>query len=79
MYFFKFISKCQDFVRFDHYTINQEVIKLEIEIKPEDLSLFLDKIGPNNINRIEVFGIKDDESREKIDLSEYLKKLDHLV
>ena len=79
MYFFKFISKCQDFVRFDHYTIIQEVIKLEIEIKPEDLSLFLDKIGPNNINRIEVFGIKDDGSREKIDLSEYLKKLDHLV
>lgn len=52
---------------------------MEIEIKPEDLSLFLDKIGPNNINRIEVFGIKDDGSREKIDLSEYLKKLDHLV
>lgn len=58
---------------------SMEVIKLEIEIKPEDLSLFLDKIGPNNINRIEVFGIKDDGSREKIDLSEYLKKLDHLV
>ncbi|MEE1448499.1 hypothetical protein [Faecalitalea cylindroides] len=52
---------------------------MEIEIKPEDLSLFLDKIGSNNINRIEVFGIKDDGSREKIDLSEYLKKLDHLV
>lgn len=49
-----------------------EVIKLEIEIKPEDLSLFLDKIGPNNINRIEVFGIKDDGSREKIDISEFI-------
>ena len=51
---------------------NMEVIKLEIEIKPEDLSLFLDKIGPNNINRIEVFGIKDDGSREKIDISEFI-------
>lgn len=48
------------------------MIKLEIEIKPEDLSLFLEKIGPNNINRIEVFGIKDDESREKINISEYI-------
>lgn len=74
MYFFKFVSKCQDFVRFELYHNNQEVIKLEIEIKPEDLSLFLDKIGPNNINRIEVFGIKDDGSREKINISEYLKK-----
>lgn len=54
---------------------SMEVIKLEIEIKPEDLSLFLDKIGPNNINRIEVFGIKDDGSREKINISEYLKEL----
>ena len=71
MYFFKFISKCQDFVRFDHYTINQEVIKLEIEIKPEDLSLFLDKIGPN-LNKIEVFGINEDGSREKIDISEFI-------
>ena len=44
---------------------------MEIEIKPEDLSLFLEKIGPNNINRIEVFGINEDGSREKIDLSEY--------
>lgn len=49
------------------------MIKLEIEIKPEDLSLFLEKIGPNNINRIEVFGIKDDESREKINLSEIIQ------
>lgn len=54
---------------------SMEVIKLEIEIKPEDLSLFLDKIGSNNINRIEVFGIKDDGSREKINISEYLKEL----
>lgn len=46
---------------------------MEIEIKPEDLSLFLEKIGPNNINRIEVFGIKDDESREKINLSEIIQ------
>lgn len=30
---------------------------MEIEIKPEDLSYILEKIGPNNINRIEVFGI----------------------
>lgn len=49
-----------------------EVIKLEIEIKPEDLSYILEKIGPNNINRIEVFGIKDDGSREKINISEYI-------
>lgn len=49
-----------------------EVIKLEIEIKPEDLSYILEKIGPDNINRIEVFGIKDDESREKIDISEFI-------
>lgn len=75
MYFFKFVSKCHDFVRFDHYTINREVIKLEIEIKPDDLSLFLEKIGPNNINRIEVFGVNDDGSREKINMSEYLKEL----
>ena len=45
---------------------------MEIEIKPEDLSLFLDKIGPNNINRIEVFGIDEDGSREKINISEYI-------
>lgn len=44
---------------------------MEIEIKPEDLSLFLEKIGPNNINRIEVFGVNDDGSREKINISEY--------
>lgn len=75
MYFFKFVSKCHDFVRFDHYTINREVIKLEIEIDPEDLSLFLEKIGPNNINRIEVFGVNDDGSREKINIYEYLKEL----
>lgn len=48
-----------------------EVIKLEIKLKPEDLSFILEKIGPNNIKKIEVFGINDDGSREKIDLSEY--------
>lgn len=51
---------------------SMEVIKLEIEIKPEDLSLFLEKIGPDNINRIEVFGINEDGSREKINISEYI-------
>lgn len=75
MYFFKFVSKCHDFVRFDHYTINWEVIKLEIEIKPEDLPIILERIGLNNINRIEIFGINEDQSREKIDPSEYLKEL----
>lgn len=45
---------------------------MEIEIKPEDLSLFLEKIGPNNINRIEVFGINEDGSRVKINISEYI-------
>ena len=45
---------------------------MEIEINPEDLSLFLDKIGLNNINRIEVFGINEDGSREKIDISEFI-------
>lgn len=45
---------------------------MEIEIKPEDLSLFLEKIGPNNINRIEVFGVNDDGSREKINISEFI-------
>lgn len=48
---------------------------MKIEIKPEDLSLFLEKIGPNNINKIEIFGINEDQSREKIDPSEYLKEL----
>lgn len=51
---------------------SMEVIKLEIEIKPEDLSLFLDKIGTNNIDRIEIFGINDDGSKEKINLSEFI-------
>lgn len=45
---------------------------MEIEIKPEDLSLFLDKIGTNNIDRIEIFGINDDGSKEKINLSEFI-------
>lgn len=49
-----------------------EVIKLEIEIKPEDLSYILEKIGPNNLNKIEVFGINDDGSKEKINISEYI-------
>lgn len=49
-----------------------EVIKLEIEIKPENLSYILEKIGPNNFNRIEVFGINEDGSREKINISEYI-------
>lgn len=44
---------------------------MEIEIKPEDLSLFLDKIGTNN-DRIEIFGINDDGSKEKINLSEFI-------
>lgn len=47
------------------------MIKLEIEIKPENLSYILEKIGPDNINRIEVFGINEDGSREKINISEY--------
>ena len=51
---------------------SMEVIKLEIEIKPEDLSYILEKIGPDNINRIEVFGINDDGSREKVNISEYI-------
>lgn len=51
---------------------SMEVIKLEIEIKPENLLIILEKIGPNNINRIEVFGINEDGSREKIDLSEFI-------
>lgn len=46
---------------------------MEIEIKPEDLSLFLDKIGTNNINRIEVFGINEDGSKERINLSEIIQ------
>lgn len=45
---------------------------MEIVIKPEDLSFILKKIGPNNINKIEVFGVKDDGSREKINISEYI-------
>lgn len=45
---------------------------MEIQINPEDLSLFLEEIGPNNINRIEVFGINEDGSREKINISEYI-------
>ena len=47
------------------------MIKLEIEIKPEDLSFILEKIGPN-LNKIEVFGINEDGSREKIDISEFI-------
>lgn len=58
---------------------SMEVIKLEIEIKPEDLSYILEKIGPNNINKIEVFGINDDGSREKIDLSEFTPTLDKKI
>lgn len=45
---------------------------MEIEIKPEDLPKILEKIGSNNINRIEVFGVNDDGSREKINISEYI-------
>lgn len=60
------------FCHFLNIHFYQEVIKLEIQIKPEDLSLFLEKIGPNNINRIEVFGVNDDGSREKINISEYI-------
>lgn len=51
---------------------SMEVIKLEIEIKPEDLSYILEKIGPSNINRIEIFGINEDGSREKINISEFI-------
>ena len=68
MFFFFFSCFCH-FLNIHFY---QEVIKLEIEIKPEDLSLFLDKIGLNNINRIDVFGINEDGSREKIDISEFI-------
>lgn len=45
---------------------------MEIEIKPEDLSFILEKIGPN-LNKIEVFGINDDGSKEKINLSEIIQ------
>lgn len=48
---------------------------MEIEINPEDLPIILERIGLNNINRIEIFGINEDQSREKIDSSEYLKEL----
>lgn len=45
---------------------------MEIVIKPENLLIILEKIGFNNINRIEVFGINEDGSREKIDISEFI-------
>ena len=45
---------------------------MEIEIKSEDLPMILKRIGPNNINRIEVFGMNEDGSREKINISEYI-------
>ena len=52
---------------------------MEIEIKPEDLPKILEKIGSNNINRIEIFGINEDGSREKIDLSEFTPTLDKKI
>lgn len=45
---------------------------MEIVIKPENLLIILEKIGFNNINRIEVFGFNEDGSREKIDISEFI-------
>lgn len=45
---------------------------MEIEIKPEDLPIILERIGSNNINRIEIFGINENGSKEKIDLSEFI-------
>lgn len=67
--FFLPLSYFCDFLNIHFY---QEVIKLEIQINPDDLSLFLEKIGPNSINRIEVFGINEYGSREKINISEYI-------
>ena len=48
---------------------------MEIQINPEDLSLIIEKIGHKNINKIEIFGINEDGSKEKINISEYLKEL----
>lgn len=46
---------------------------MEIEIKPEYLSFILEKIGSDNINRIEVFGVNDDGSKEKINPYEFIQ------
>ena len=51
-----------------------DVIKLEIEINIEDLPLILKKITPMNIDCIELFGINEDGSTEKIDLSEFISE-----
>lgn len=45
---------------------------MEIFIKPEDLPIILEKIGHDNYDKIEVFGINDDGSKEKINLSEFI-------
>ena len=45
---------------------------MEIEINPEDLPIILERIGPNNINRMEIFGINEDGLREKVDLYEFI-------
>lgn len=63
------------FCHFLNIHFYQEVIKLEIQINPEDLSLIIEKIGHKNINKIEIFGINEDGSKEKIDESEYLREL----
>lgn len=45
---------------------------LEIEISQEDLPIILEKIGHDNYDKIEVFGINDDGSKEKINLYEFV-------
>lgn len=49
---------------------------MELTIKQEELKTVLKKLGPENWDKIEVYGVLEDDSREKIDIHKYIKELD---
>lgn len=43
---------------------------MKIYIKPEQLTYFLELVGYDNINKIDVYGITEDDQLEKVSLEE---------
>lgn len=61
----RYIVKTED----ESFTIYQEIY-MKIYIKPEQLTFFLELVGYDNINKMEFYGITEDNQLEKVSLEE---------